>query len=863
MYSCSQESNSFTSKFWHNMTARYNAYFLAKERLKIVDEKLWEAQTDDYNRLLELFPLIDTNLAKSYKADFDYCFERASIPPTKHKNSNWVDDSYILIGKLKLYECKYDSATYAFKYVNTKSKDNEARHIALSYLLRTYLLNGEIRFAKDVHTYLESQKITGKARKEFYLASAQYHRVNENYDAMADQIKKAIPLVKWDSDYRSRLNYIVGQLYQKMKQPDSAYHHYLQVLKKNPPYDLSFFAKLNMSQVSNPTEADEIKKIRKYFDKMLVDLKNEEFRDRIFYDMGQFELKQNNIDSAISLLNQSLRTEGGVTPHMNAYAYLSLGKTYYTHPSMENLKKYTLAKLYYDSTVANMDTLFENHDFIVERRTILENFVHQIETIEREDSLQRLAKMDEATLSAFLDEVKISEEKRLKDEARKEQARLASANKKTSQSNANTNFIDFNKSGSNTGFVFYDPSKSAIALQKFKDKWGDRPLEDNWRRSVKEVSFNNNTPETQTKVVDSLSILLSDSLKQAKEDSIKLAIENITVNKEDLFKNIPKTDAQLKSSTDTLKKAYYLLGKIYDQDLVEIENAITTFEELISRYPDHDNFEEVLYFLYILCSKSESCNSDDYKNRLLNNHPNSMYAKVILNPDYITDTKLANRAVHKEYEQAFTLYQNANYVLAYNKVSQIKQQYPHNDIQDKLDFLHILTFAKTDRIAKYKTALPQFIEDYKESDLVPFAKELIIELDAKGPSFVAPVDTIYSRHNDEDKQFFIAFFNIKDINYQENLMIFNEFKNTYYRDSTYSSRRIDFDTTQYMIVIKEFKNKTTADSYHEKLVHWNKFSEHYKDFDYNYYIIDEKNYAILLRKRNKEAYNTFYQKSYR
>lgn len=203
-------------------------------------------------------------------------------------------------------------------------------------------------------------------------------------------------------------------------------------------------------------------------------------------------------------------------------------------------------------------------------------------------------------------------------------------------------------------------------------------------------------------------------------------------------------------------------------------------------------------------------------------------------------------------------------MLAYNKVSQIKKQYPHNDIQDKLDFLHILTFAKTDRIAKYKTALPQFIEDNKESSLVPFAKELLTELEAKGPNFIAPpIDTTFIKHNDYDTHFFIALFNIKDIGYQKNLKIFNEFKTTYYRDSTYTSRRIDFDTTQYMIVIKEFKNKTNVEGYHKKLVHWNKFSEHYKDLNYNYYIIDEKNYAILLRKRDKKAYDTFYQKSYR
>lgn len=865
MISCSQESNSMTSRFWHNMTARYNAYFLAKERMKIVEDKLWASQTDDYNRLLELFPLVDTTFAQSIKEDLDYIFERASITPTKHKNSNWVDDSYILIGRLKLYECKYDSATFAFKYVNTKSKDDEARFVALSWLIRAYLLNGENRFAKDIHTYLQSQKLTGKAKLAFYLSSAQYYRVNENYEAMGNQLKKAIPLVKWDTDYRSRLNYIVGQIYQKAGNNDSAYHHYNQVLKRNPPYDLSFFAKLNMSQVSNPTEEKEIKKVRSYFDKMLVDLKNEEFRDRIYYDMAQFELKQGKIDTAISLLNQSLRVEGGVTPHMNAYSYLSLGKVHYTHPTMDNLTKYSLAKLYYDSTVTNMDSLFDNFDFIVERRGVLEKFVYQIETIQREDSLQSLAKMDEATLSTYLDDVKIKEEARLKKEARNEQARISQMKKQGSkaQASANNSFFDPDNIAKGSGFVFYDPAKSATSLFKFKERWGDRTLEDNWRRSVKDVAFDANNENISTSEIDSISIIKTDSIAKAKEDSIQLAIENISVNKQDLYKDIPQTTALLNASNDSLKKAFYRLGKIYDQDLEEPENAIATFEELLERFPNHDKLEEVLYFLYILCGKSEACESDYYKNLLLNDYSSSMYAKVIEDPDYITDAKLANRKVHKEYEQAYALYQNASYVRAYNEVTKIKARYPHNDIQDKLDFLHILTFAKTDRIAKYKSSLPLFIQNHKESKLVPFAEELIAELNKKGPSFVAPVDTIFSKHPDVTKHFFIAFFKDQDITYKENLTVFNEFKTTYYRDSSYTSRRIDFDTSQYMIVIKEFKTSKNADEYHKKLIHWNKFSGHYKEIDYNYYIIDEKNYAILLRRRNKEAYETFYKQAYR
>ena len=272
MISCSQESNSLVSKTWHNTTARYNAYFLAKERLKLVEQKIWDAQTDDYNRLLDIFPYVDTNFSKTLKADLDYCFERASIPPTKHKNSKWVDDSYILIGKLKLYENKLDSATFAFKYVNTKSKDDQTRYLSLIWLLRTYMLNGEMKFASDVHKYLLIQDLVPKVKKEFLLASAQYYRVIGNSDASLEQLKESVHLIK-NSDYRSRIHYIIGQLHQKRGDADSAYHHYEMVLKKNPPYDLSFFALLNMSQVTNLTEEHEIKKPENTLLKCLLTLK--------------------------------------------------------------------------------------------------------------------------------------------------------------------------------------------------------------------------------------------------------------------------------------------------------------------------------------------------------------------------------------------------------------------------------------------------------------------------------------------------------------------------------------------------------------------------------------------------------------
>ena len=226
---------------------------------------------------------------------------------------------------------------------------------------------------------------------------------------------------------------------------------------------------------------------------------------------------------------------------------------------------------------------------------------------------------------------------------------------------------------------------------------------------------------------------LVDSLATANADSIlaqkKLEIENISVDKEALYKDIPRSETALAASDEKLKKAFYLLGKIYDQKLEEPDNAIATFQELQDRYPGHDHFEEVYYFLYILCGKTQTCNSDEYKNILLTQFPNSIYAHAILNPNYMLETKIADRKVHQLYEAAFNTYNQARYLAAQNEVNSIISSYPHNDIMDKLEFLRILTYAKTDKIALYKSSLERFIEeDHKKSEIVPYAKELLEEI---------------------------------------------------------------------------------------------------------------------------------------
>ena len=154
-----------------------------------------------------------------------------------------------------------------------------------------------------------------------------------------------------------------------------------------------------MAQVTRLDQKIDIKKIRKYFTKLLKDSKNEEFKDKIYFEMGRFEAKHNNLNKAIENFKSSIRVSKN-NPKQKAYAYLELGKLYFEH-----FKKYTLAKDYYDSTITVLPKTDERYASIKERQEILTDFVTQINTIQLQDSLLNLAAMNKNDLDKLLDDV--------------------------------------------------------------------------------------------------------------------------------------------------------------------------------------------------------------------------------------------------------------------------------------------------------------------------------------------------------------------------------------------------------------------------------------------------------------------------
>ena len=170
MAACSVERNNPLSKTYHNTTARYNGYFLAKEKLNAIEQGLVKDMQYDYNQVLPIYPRIDSTVAKALAPELEDVIKKASFPIQYHKNSKWIDNSYILIGQANFYQLNFGEAARTFKYVNSISKNDDDRHHALVWLMRTFLQMSELDNAQQVSEYLRKERLNKDNARELYLA---------------------------------------------------------------------------------------------------------------------------------------------------------------------------------------------------------------------------------------------------------------------------------------------------------------------------------------------------------------------------------------------------------------------------------------------------------------------------------------------------------------------------------------------------------------------------------------------------------------------------------------------------------------------------------------------------------------------
>ncbi len=718
LWSCSQYSNGKISTAYHNTTAHYNAYWIARDRIRETELALFKTRQENYNKLLPILLPIDSLTTQPYKQQLDDAIKKASIVAERHQNSKWLDNSYNLIGRARLYKQDLPNAIEVFKFVNTKGTDANDKHEALIGLMRAYVETADFPNALNVANYLREQPLNKDNTRDFYLTKAYLHELKGEYAVSAAILDAVFPLLtKGESTARLRL--IAGQLYDLVNQPAKAAAEYSALLKAKPSYDQTFYATIFLLQSSGAAgDVKQAARSTETFNDMLADQKNTDLRDKIFYTMGLLESRRGNVDRAISFYRQSIQATTTNTAQI-PYTYLEMGRLFF-----ENKKDYPKARVYYDSALALLPQQLPEYAATQGRKKILDEFVISQTTILTEDSLQRLAQMNPAALDKLL-ERQLEQKQKL---AREQQALAEQITGRT------TNLSGATNSDLQPGerWILYNPVQLAQSKQDFGVRWGNRPLEDNWRRSNKEASqaqaadnnpVNGGSPANNINpapvITPSAALVGQPGPGTPVGDPVANAIK---AQKDVLYAQIPFTKEALQRSNQRMEDAYYKLGKLYKFQLNQPNDVIETFGQMLTRFPGTTYKPEAYYLLYL--ANEQLTRTSDWKNRLTAEFPNSSYARL-LNRAAVSagQTAGAEAQAQNAYTDLYNIYKTGNMTEALARTEAALGQYVGTQIEDKMALLRVILIGHVQGGDAYRQALDEFARDYPASPLLPRVKE--------------------------------------------------------------------------------------------------------------------------------------------
>jgi outer membrane protein assembly factor BamD (BamD/ComL family) len=174
----------------------------------------------------------------------------------------------------------------------------------------------------------------------------------------------------------------------------------------------------------------------------------------------------------------------------------------------------------------------------------------------------------------------------------------------------------------------------------------------------------------------------------------------------------------LAQSNLRIANAYYEIGNYYREVAQDKAAAIGTFEKLLVKFPNYENTAAVCYNLFRLYADLDSVKSASFKAAILKNYPNSLYAKVILDPEFSEKQDEQAVALNRAYNQTFDEFAKKNYTNTLVCIMELKAQFGENKLSPQLAYLKTIAEGHQEELAPFETSLKNIVSTYPEDKLI-------------------------------------------------------------------------------------------------------------------------------------------------
>jgi len=956
----------------HDMNARYNGLFNAKELYKASVTQLNEAHEDNYNQIISIYELGNEDDRKLVEDNMDVAIEKAVKVASLHEPSKWVDDCYVLMGKAQYLKGDYESAEETLEYfvedfnprdptsrvyvspdrktsskerrkeqtkerkiqqderkkereekeksrkqiakerekarkkaekerkqrnkdrrkgrptskkeeVQTKEPVSEVTPTAIASTEESDLLDEDQAYVEDkiredqareaakknasnnsgggflkhkpafyegmlwlVKTQIERGKwieanyfldklekepdVLESVRDEVPVVRADYYLKQKDYRNAIDALNYAIENTG-DKRLKGRMSYALAQAYQMNGQAAQAREAFAAVSDYKVDFQMEVNAQLSQLKnqwASGSSSSEEV--IRK-LERMSRQDRNRKYLGSVYSSMAEVQLASGDQESALESFQLALSSSENDAIKSEIYyrlATLFLGK-----------EQYEESFVYHDSTLNLMPEKDPRYRATEIQADNLRDIARNISIIKVQDSLLYLGSLPE-------DELDKIARKKAQEAWEKNQAQQT-AGDIGGGFQATTTVVS-----TNSRFFAYNEASKTQGRKDFQKRWGNRPLEDDWRRSQK-----------------SSSTFDQEDTDNGEEDELPDVL--LSKEKEKFLRGIPRDDESREAANQELEKAMFELGTGLRTMLSNYKRSNETLLKLLDRFPDSEHKAEAFYFIYLNYIDLENQGqAESFKSRLIREFPSSSFAKFLKNPTDTDALITEEREIEIWYESAYELFEKENYKGTLTRLAEGNKKFgiKHHMIA-KYELLKALCIGSTKSKDDYMNALRGIILRYDGTEEQVYARELLRFLRGDEESFdLGGVDeeTLKKYVVENDRlHYVVAVVYDTDGSKIDNIKKSIESFNTKYfvdKKLRVTALVLNKEDKSYVILIRRFAGKDDSMEYYkEASTRLNEFADQSK-YSLDIYAINQKNYRKIIEESQVGAYRAFFDREY-
>lgn len=725
---CSTQKNTRATRSFHQTKCKYNIDFNAmnsyREGMKLINS----SSNDDYTQRIEMYPIsnpanhslatsqMDVVILKCRKAIKSHSItKKPKLEVKKKKDPKYmyfynqeeyvqgVKDAWILLGKAELHKGDFEGAIASFNYIKRHyPSDIKITCQANIWAARAYAEAGWLYEAQQSFDAIKMDEVPRDLNQE-YTATKAFLLLKEKRDMEALPFLKIVVEDEKDRYLKARWNLLIGQILFNNGKSKEAADYLEKAIHRSQFYQLEFNARILLLQC----EGGDRKKNMKKLEKMAKNDNNKDYLDQIYTAIGNLHLSAGDTVKALEAYKTGAEksTRGGAE---KATLLITMGDLYY------NQREYVKAQPCYSEAVQLITTTHNDYRRVSKLSETLDLLVQYTNEIELQDSLQHLSTLSEeeqlAVVNAIIERVKAEEEA--------EAQRLKDEETKGFQESVRPN-MSMNRGQQD--WYFYNQQLIQKGAQLFKNKWGNRPLEDDWRRSNKVASSISSMDETKEEDKEE-----ADGEKKAGKGDKPEVSDNPQHDPETYLSQIPKTDEDFTNSNKRIASSLYALAVLYDEKLEEFQMSAQTHEDFQGRFPNDSMNIESLYSCYRLGWKMEDMQmAEDYKDEIIRRYPRSTYAMMLSDSNYVSRMKRMLSTQDSIYEQTYKKYCNNDFKGVLADYSMMQRDYPTSGLMPKFAFLAALSIGKTQKESDFAGALQDIVATYPQADVTSMCRDLL------------------------------------------------------------------------------------------------------------------------------------------